>query len=161
VLREPGRGTFVLAPAAPAVLIVEDETGIRELLAEHVRQAGYRPVAAAGPEDGLAALSADPRIALVLSDVRMPEAADGIGFIRAVRARWPLLPLAAITGYPRDLDILHGLPECPALIVAKPFRAHQIAEVLRLALQAPYWMTVRELAAPAPADSPAPPAPSG
>ena len=38
---------------------------------------------------------------------------------------------------------LRALPECPSLIVARPFLAYQIAEVLRLALQEPYWMTAR------------------
>jgi CheY-like chemotaxis protein len=90
-------------------------------------------------------LERDPSIALVISDVRMPptgdvagftarpETAAGIGFIRTVRQRWPTLPLAAVTGYPDDLAELHGTPECPVLIVPKPFRASQIAEVLRLA----------------------------
>ncbi|HZR99074.1 MAG TPA: GntR family transcriptional regulator [Chloroflexota bacterium] len=135
VSREQGRGTFVRARSAPAVLIVDDDALMRGLLHERVARGGYRPVEADGPTTGLAALEQDPDIALVLSDIRMPASADGIGFIRAVRRRWPALPLAAVTGYPADLDELHGTPECPVLILPKPFRVGQIDEVLRLALR--------------------------
>ena len=138
VSREPGRGTFVRAPARAAVLVVDDDAPARIALGEYVTRAGYRPIAASGPADGLAALKRDPTIALVLSDVRMPTAADGTGFIRAVRRRWPELPLAAVTGYAEDLADLRGSPECPVLIVPKPFRPSQVEEALRLALTTPY-----------------------
>ncbi|MGH2470501.1 MAG: GntR family transcriptional regulator, partial [Chloroflexota bacterium] len=59
VSREQGRGTFVRAPAVPAVLIVEDDPATRLLLREHVRRAGYRPIEATGPEEGMAALEHD------------------------------------------------------------------------------------------------------
>jgi CheY-like chemotaxis protein len=135
VSREQGRGTFVRARSAPAVLIVDDDPLMRGLLRERVRRAGYRALEADGPATGIAELERDPDIALVLSDIRMPASSDGIGFVRAVRRRWPDLPLAAVTGYPGDLDDLHGTPECPVLILPKPFRVGQIDEVLRLALR--------------------------
>ncbi|HWP29667.1 MAG TPA: response regulator, partial [Chloroflexota bacterium] len=120
-----------------AVLIVDDDALMRATLRERVLRAGYRPVEADGPAAGLAALERDSAIGLVLSDIRMPTTGDGIAFIRAVRRRWPALPVAAVTGYPGDLDALHGTPECPVLILPKPFRASQIEEVLRLALHPP------------------------
>ncbi len=135
VSREQGRGTFVRARASPAVLIVDDDPLMRATLRERVGRAGYRPLEADGPAAGIAALERDTAISLVLSDIRMPSGGEGIGFIRAVRRRWPALPVAAVTGYPGDLDALHGTPECPVLILPKPFRASQIEEVLRLALR--------------------------
>ena len=138
VSRQPGRGTFVRARSRPSVLIVEDDPAMTALLCEHVEDAGYGAVAADGPAAGLAALERDAAIALVLSDVRMPDAATGLSFIRTVRRRWPKLPLAAVTSYPGDLDELVGTPECPVLIVPKPFEPAHIEEVLHLALWKPY-----------------------
>src|SRR5262249_46711814 len=100
-----------------------------------VRRAGYTSIEAAGPAEGLAALESNPNIALVISDIRMPDRDSGVDFIRMVRHRWPRVPLAALTGYPNDLVPLHGTPDCPVLIVPKPFYANQIEEVLRLALR--------------------------
>ena len=134
VSREQGRGTFVRAQVPPAVLIVEDDAALRALLAEYVGRAGYRPIPVSATADGLARLGEDRSIALVFSDVRLPDTESGQDFIRAVRRRWPTLPLAAVTGYPEDLDGLHGTPDCPVLILPRPFWAHQIDETLRLAL---------------------------
>lgn len=131
---EPGRGTFVRAMVPPAVLIVEDNAPVRRTLSRYVLRAGYRAVEASGPAEGVTALQRDPAIVLVLSDVRMPTSVAGIDFIISVRRRWPALPLAAITGYPADLAELHGTPECPILIIPKPFRATQIAELFRLTI---------------------------
>jgi CheY-like chemotaxis protein len=135
VSREQGRGTFVRPQAPPAVLIVDDDAAVRTLLGEYVTRAGYRPLPVADTAAGLARLAADASIALVFSDVRVPDTATGIDFIRTVRRRQPTLPLVALTGYPDDLAELHGTPEWPVLVVAKPFWAHQIEEILRLVLR--------------------------
>jgi CheY-like chemotaxis protein len=132
VSREQGRGTYVRAPARPAVLVVDDEPAVRQLLTAFVEHGGYRAVAAAGPAAALAALEGEREIALILSDVRMPTAVEGIDFIRAARRRWPGVPLAAVTAYPADLDALLSAPEWPILVLAKPVRLAQILEVLHL-----------------------------
>jgi DNA-binding transcriptional regulator YhcF (GntR family) len=135
VSREHGRGTFARARTTPAVLIVEDDALARTLVRTHVATAGYRPIHASCPAEGLAVLEQDRTIALVLSDIHIPDKHEGIGFIRAVAHRWPEMPLAAVTSYPDDLAELYGRPECPFLVVAKPVRAQQIEGVLRLVLR--------------------------
>ncbi len=87
VSREQGRGTFVRKHTVSAVLIVEDSPEMRMLLATRVERAGYRAIPVTSPADGLAALQANNEIALVFSDVRMPDKETGIKFIRAVRRR--------------------------------------------------------------------------
>ena len=135
VSREQGRGTFVRRQAPPMVLIVENDPALRALLEEYVTRAGYRPIVAPTAPEGLERLAVDPTIALIFSNVRLPDKESGRETIRAVRRRWPTLPLVAVTGHPEDLDGLHGTPECPVLILPKPFWAHQVDEVLRLALR--------------------------
>ncbi len=135
VSREQGRGTFVRAWVLPAVLIVEDDGVMRGLLEEHVTAAGYRAVPVVTTADGLARLAQDSSITLVFSNVRMPDKETGLDFIRRVWRRWPALPLVAMTDYPDDLAALHGTPDWPVLILAKPFWAHQVEEILRLALR--------------------------
>jgi DNA-binding transcriptional regulator YhcF (GntR family) len=134
VSREQGRGTFVRAPSLPAVLILEDDPHVGQLLAEHVKRAGARPIVCTTPEAALEALATDPAIAFVFSDVRVPDPAAGIAFIRTTRHRRPDLPLAAVTAFPEDLSILHGSAESPVLVIAKPFQAARVREALRLGL---------------------------
>jgi CheY-like chemotaxis protein len=150
VSREHGRGTFVRARTTPAVLIVEDDALTRTLLQTCVTRAGYQPIEASGPTEGLTALDQDRAIALVLSDIHMPHRQDGLGFIRAVARRWPEIPLAAVTGYPDDLAELHGRTECPFLVLTKPVRAQQIETLLRLVVQPwPAYSTAEALPAEA------------
>ena len=118
----------------PVVLIVEDDDANRQLLVEFVELAGYSARPCADPLGGLSALEDDPTIGLVLTDVRMPLASDGIALIRTIRTRRPERPLAAVTGYPDDLVELFGTPVCPVLILTKPVRREQVAEVIRLAM---------------------------
>lgn len=120
ISREQGRGTFVQARTTPGVLIVEDDPQMSTVLSLHVRNAGYRPITASGLAEALAAFEQDRAIALVLSDIRIPTAADGVEFIRTVRRRSPELPVVAVTGHPDDLLTLHGTSECPILILTKP-----------------------------------------
>jgi CheY-like chemotaxis protein len=134
VSREHGRGTFVCDQRPLAVLIVDDDPVSRLLLREHVRQAGQRPIEAADPSAALAILEENGRIGLVLSDVRMPTAADGIRFIRTVRRRWAELPLAAVTGHAADLAELLGTADCPLLILSKPVSTYHLDQALRLVL---------------------------
>jgi CheY-like chemotaxis protein len=134
IASEHGRGTFVRAPTPPTVLILDDDAVQRTLLSAHVEAAGYPVIAASGPQEGLEALEQTPSIALALSDLRMPTAADGLDFIRTVPQRWPALPLVVVTAYPDDLTPLQGRPEHPVLILTKPVVASQIAQVLRLTL---------------------------
>jgi CheY-like chemotaxis protein len=134
IIREQGRGTFVQTRLSPRVLIVDDDEDIRAILNAHITTAGYETVTASNPISALELLEGDSSIALVLSDVRMPDTSDGVEFIRHVRQRWPALPLAALTGYPADLNALHGTPEWPVLILSKPFYPQQIMEALRFTL---------------------------
>jgi CheY-like chemotaxis protein len=135
VTLKPGLGTFVSRSGCPSVLVVDDEAEVRAVLGRYIARAGYDVVEANGPVETLAALERDPSIALVLTDIRMPTAADGLGLIRAVRRRWPQLALAVVTGFPNDLTELWRSPDSPVLVVHKPFRGQQIEQVLQLTLE--------------------------
>lgn len=132
IASEQGRGTFVRAGMASTVLIVDDDPLALELLGIYVAQAGYGTLEVGGPEDALVALSHDPSICLIITDVCMPTAAHGIEFIRAVHRRWPGLWVVAVTGAPEELRALHGTPECPMLVLAKPVQSSQIERLLGL-----------------------------
>jgi DNA-binding response OmpR family regulator len=83
-----------------AVLVVEDEPGLADVLAVHLRAAGYAPVVA---PDGLAALHAldrAPPVAIVL-DLRLPHV-SGFRLLDLVKQRpetagVPVLVLTALS----------------------------------------------------------------
>jgi len=93
------------APSSGAhVLLVEDD--------EHVRMATHRMLTAAGyvvtdSVDGRAALEAydgaDPRIAVIVTDMSMPEM-NGRELARTIRARGDLVPIVMVSGFVDPLD---------------------------------------------------------
>ena len=137
ISRELGRGTYVRRFTRPAVLVVA-APNLQAAIAEHIRRRGYPPILAGGLEEGLAVLRADRSVGLVLCEVSDPGGGgpDGAEFIRAVRRRWPRLPVAAVTSSVANLAALLATPESPVLVVLTPVRASQLDEVVRLALPA-------------------------
>ena len=137
VSREQGRGTFVRACTPSAVVLMTGDEALRVQLSRQITDAGHRAVAVGEPREALGAIERDPTVALVLADLHLPDQQAGITFVRAVRRRWPDLALGIITRSPEDLAGLHGTRESPVLLLAMPFSAGQVAELLRLALPPP------------------------
>lgn len=86
------------------ILVVDDETPIRELLATVLEESGHRVVQAAHGEQALVAAERE-RPDLVLCDVMMPVM-TGTEFCRRIKARYnvPVILMSA-AGNPIRLDI--------------------------------------------------------
>jgi len=82
---------------SPALLIVDDEEMVREVLRRRFEEEGCRIFACAGAREALGLLETEP-IDAILSDIRMPDM-SGIEFLRVVRERSPDLPFILMTGY--------------------------------------------------------------
>jgi EAL domain-containing protein (putative c-di-GMP-specific phosphodiesterase class I) len=80
------------------ILIVDDDQGLREVLAETLREAGYE-VATAGDAGQALETLASESLDAVVSDICMPGL-SGMDLLRAVRARDPDLPVVLVTGSP-------------------------------------------------------------
>ena len=105
--------------AAQTILVVDDDPGFRDLVAEVLAEEGYRPLVAA-PADALAFAAREPP-ALVLLDARMPGI-DGPELCRRLRAWQPTraVPIIFVTGLPRD-HLAPQLAGCePWWFLAKP-----------------------------------------
>ncbi len=87
-------------PAGPAtVLVVEDEAGIRSVVAAALRRVGIEVLVAADGEEALASLrSCDPLPDLLLTDVSMPRM-SGFHLAREVRREYPAVRVAFMSGY--------------------------------------------------------------
>ena len=102
---------------APAVLVVEDEVLIRELIAETLRDAGISVVEAPDADEALLVLNNFATVSLVLTDIRMPGSMDGVGLARLVRAKRPDIKIVFISSHLFDPATL----ACCDAFVAKPF----------------------------------------
>ncbi len=109
----------------PSILVAEDQTDIRELLALNLRAAGYEVTAVA---DGPAALaSQDERASdLLILDLMMPGL-DGLEVCKALRARGRAAPILMLTAKSTELDRVLGLELGADDYLTKPF---SLAELL-------------------------------
>jgi PAS domain S-box-containing protein len=156
VVSELGRGTcFTLhlprddsARAEPAVrqaagivggheriLVVEDEAQVRASVVQQLQSLGY-VVSQAG--DGTAGLAAFEAAAtpydLLLTDVIMPGPLNGKALAEAVVERWPATKVVFMSGYSEDAIIHGGRLDAGTLLLSKPFRKKDLAQIVRQAL---------------------------
>jgi DNA-binding NtrC family response regulator len=82
---------------AETILVADDEPGVRESLAEVLRDAGYEVQAAADGSAALAALDARD-FGLVITDIRMPGA-DGIAVLKRAREMSPQTLVLVMTAH--------------------------------------------------------------
>jgi two-component system cell cycle sensor histidine kinase/response regulator CckA len=108
------------------ILLAEDEPLLRASLARGLEVAGYRVTMAADGETALAAFDADPAVALLLSDIRMPGM-DGIELARRVRHKAPDLPVLLMSGY-GDEQARAAVPGMDVGFIAKPATLKALAE---------------------------------
>jgi signal transduction histidine kinase/ActR/RegA family two-component response regulator len=80
------------------VLLVEDDTTVAALTTQMLDEAGIGVTLAGSARESLDALEGPHRIDIVLSDVMMPGM-SGVELARALRARYPALPVVLTTGY--------------------------------------------------------------
>lgn len=79
------------------LLIVDDESEIRDMLSRHFRYLGYEVVTASNGIEALEKLASDT-IQVVVSDIVMPRM-DGVDLLRALRQQHPMIRTIMITGY--------------------------------------------------------------
>ena len=115
------------------VLVVDDEPGVRRLACQMLEREGYRTMEAEDGREALALLSADPsRVALVLTDVRMPHM-NGMQLEEAIRDEWPRLPVILMSGEVTREWIARLVREEPLRVLRKPFdQAELVAKVRAL-----------------------------
>ncbi len=122
------RGTPHSAPVlarGERILVVEDEPGLRRLVAEILTRRGYLVTVAS---DGAAALEvladATTSYDLVLSDMVM-SGIDGIALAREIRERRLSVPILFMSGYPST----DTFPDDHAwMFIAKPFTPDSLAQ---------------------------------
>jgi len=116
---------------SPTVLVVEDEVLIRLVIADYLRDCGYKVHEAVSGEEAIAILQApEVSIDVVFSDVEMPGSMDGFALARWVRANKPGMEIILTSGIERSADIAATLCEAGPLM-KKPYSSQDVVDRLR------------------------------
>jgi response regulator RpfG family c-di-GMP phosphodiesterase len=112
------------------LLVVDDDQAVRQIVAEILTDEGYEPSTAASAEDAVALMRTQP-FPLVITDVKMPGA-DGLSFLRQLRAEFPHSAVIMMTGYGQVESAVEALKWGAVDYLTKPIRVnHLSAAVLR------------------------------
>jgi response regulator RpfG family c-di-GMP phosphodiesterase len=114
--------------AAPAVLVVDDEIGVRELLCRWLQSGGYYVTAAGSAEDALTAIGQEP-VAVALCDIRMPGH-DGLWLAERLRQRYPETAVIMATGVQDVGAAVHSLRHGVVDYLTKPFGRDRLREAV-------------------------------
>jgi two-component system, response regulator PdtaR len=79
--------------ASSTILVVEDEVLQRMMISTQLREAGYPVIEVASAHEATEVLRNFAGIKVVLSDVQMPGAMDGIGLARVIRSKYPAIKI--------------------------------------------------------------------
>ncbi len=118
------------------VLVIDDESGIRDLLDTLLRRKGYDVVLAENGRKGLECFRREHPDVLVL-DLKMPEM-DGFTVLQQVRSLDPIIPVIILTGA--------GTAETEQRVralgvteyVEKEFSLHLLGDALKRLLKTPH-----------------------
>lgn len=116
------------------VLLVEDQTFVREVTGEVLRSAGYLVLKAADAKEAVTLFRRhEGAVDLLVTDVVLPGQ-NGCQLAEQLRSLAPALKMIVTSGYPE-----HSLPgkQMPGVrYLAKPFSADSLLKALRMALHA-------------------------
>src|SRR5690606_32345432 len=106
------------------ILIVEDETSLRESLAQQLKDAGFIVDAAADGEVGLY-YGREYAVDLAIIDLGLPKL-PGLELIKKLRAEHKTFPILILTARDRWQDKVEGLQAGADDYVAKPFHFEEL-----------------------------------
>jgi len=118
--------------ARPAILLVEDEFSIGQLVRSYLERAGYGVVWVTSGEDALSELPRHP-IKLVVLDVGLPGI-DGFDVCRRMRAQ-STTPIVMLTARDEEPDRVVGLELGADDYVTKPFSLRELSARIRAVLR--------------------------
>jgi len=121
-----GRGA---EPDPATIIVVDDEAGVRAMVAEFLEEDGYHVLQADGGAAALLLLEADSRIQLLVTDIRMPDM-SGLELAERATSIRPTLRVILISGYFVAQQVKRRL-------LHKPFRMRELAAAVRDELGAP------------------------
>jgi DNA-binding response OmpR family regulator len=136
-----GRTTPSRSPLAPApdsvalrILVVDDESDLREMLTRSFSREGHRVTSVA---DGRSAIdrASTEHFDVVLLDIALGAGPDGYEVCRTLRARRNVVPIIMLTALDSEADAVLGLEAGGDDYVTKPFGLAELRSRIRAVLR--------------------------
>jgi len=138
----PGEGTAEtaasLAPqaegGAETIFVVEDDNLVRTFVTAQLQSLGYKTVAAGDSKAALQMIEAGQAFDLLFTDVVIPGGMSGRDLADEIAKRRPGVRVLYTSGYTDNAIVHHGKLDDGVMLLTKPYRRNQLAEMIRKAL---------------------------
>lgn len=133
VQRPPRSGTPQRLVTPARILIVEDDRIVARDLAQQLRRMGHVVVGTVSRGEDALSRTLDTRADLVLMDIRLEGAVDGITAAQQIRDRCRI-PVVFLTAYADDATTRRAGEAEPFGYLLKPFQEPQLLAIIEMAL---------------------------
>jgi signal transduction histidine kinase/CheY-like chemotaxis protein len=131
--RQPGT---VIEVGSESLLIIDDDIGVRNALANALYDVGYQNITTAyNCEYAIEFLGNGLKADVIISDVRMPGRMTTSQFLARLREMKNDVPVIFATGYSEDVVIEQGLVDGRHPVLFKPFTLEELFTQIRDAVQ--------------------------
>jgi two-component system, NtrC family, response regulator AtoC len=115
------------------ILIVDDDEGVRQILAEALKGAGHTVAMADSGERAVSAVREAP-VDLVILDMVLPRV-DGLEVLREITTLRPETAVIMITGYASVETAIRAMKMGAVDYIVKPFRMEEVELIVARALE--------------------------
>jgi CheY-like chemotaxis protein len=117
-----------VAPAA--ILMVEPDILVRMVIADYLRECGFKVVECVSADDALAVLEAGTKVDVILTEVQLAGSLDGFGLARQIRENRPEIDVILTSGVARAADKAGDL--CDDRPLGKPYQPQEVVRRINL-----------------------------
>ena len=121
---EPIPGTMPQGGAKPRVLVVDDESGVRDFVSSVLQRSAYDTGLAADGSEALHLLHHNP-YDLVITDLRMPRM-SGIALLKEIKSRWPQTDVMMFSGHATIEGAVEAIKLGAYDYLTKPFNLDEL-----------------------------------
>ncbi len=122
-----------MSTQAPQILVADDDSEIRKLLARYMREQGFRVLLASSCME-VGEKIALHQLDLIILDVMLPDG-SGLDLCRDLRAARSNIPIILLTALQEDVDRIIGLEIGADDYLGKPFNPRELAARVRAVLR--------------------------
>ena len=122
--------TLTGLPAAPRVLLVDDDDAVRDIVTEALGRKGFDVVAAAGVTEALRHIATES-FDVLITDLHMPNPGDGFTVITAMRHSQPNALTLLVSGYPDVQSAMSAILMEADDILVKPFEVGKLTDLIQ------------------------------
>ena len=131
----PPLGDVVKEPASATILVVEDNSDVRQIVMTSLTSFGHRVLEAHDSKGALDILRRDQAIDLLFTDVVMPGGMSGVELAEQARQLRPGIKILLTSGFAKAAmeDAAQAHPS--GQLLSKPYRTQDLARAIRETLQ--------------------------